>query len=164
MAVSVNLIDFDSNWRFHIALHCVAAARWHQPSWLGQQGEKREAKPPCSLTLALSPSLCLSFTHQSKPSTAPLSPHLRRAHSLPPPHHRPLRLAHSSVTTSSTPPTHHCLSLSHGKGLPAIAVAAMAMEHHRAMIYHGQPYPPLLQSLSLDSSSLYVLEAIAIAR
>ena len=110
----------------------MAAARRCQPSWSGQQGEIKEAKPLRSFTLALSPSLYLSFTRSSKPSTTIAIAELHCAHTPPPPRHYAIACTHHLAITSSTSLTCHCLSSNQGKGLRAIAIAAIAVVHHQA--------------------------------
>ena len=67
----------------------------------------------CSLSL---PRSCSCSHHaRAKPSTVAIAAELRHALSLPPPHHHPLHLAHSSAIISSTSPNCLCHHPSSGE-------------------------------------------------
>ena len=106
---------------------CVVAVHWCRPHLSGQRGQISTPHPPTLshvLTRLCLASLFCSRARRANHSIAPSSPHLRRARTPLPPCHCAIACAHRSAITSSTSPTTHCLNLSQGKGLRAIAVIA----------------------------------------
>jgi len=97
----------------------------------GEKGAEHSLTPSHShspRSASLSPSPCPSEAAACRAIAADL----RQACTPPPPHLHPIHHVHSFVVSHSTSPTRHCLSSNQGKGLRAVAVAAIAAVRRQA--------------------------------